>query len=126
MFFSHRVTLPNMSPTLISGVRGVTCYDDALATMGVFFARTGPRNSGDFIIAAVVADIHDFWECTNCFYCPRRPAGNARGARRGKPAAPGGEPGLVANYKQTRSKLVANPSRKPSNKPNALDLGRIS
>ena len=91
VFFSHRVTLPNMSPTLISGVRGVTCYDEALAMMGVFFARTGPRHSGDFIIAAVVADIHDFWECTNYFYCPWRPAGNARSARRGMPAAPGGE-----------------------------------
>ena len=56
-----------------------------------FFARTGPRHNSDFIIAGVVADMHDFWECTNLLYYPRRPAGNARGAWQGMPAAPAGE-----------------------------------
>ena len=52
--FSQRVTLPNMPPTLISGVRGVMrCYE-ALGWMGVFFARTGPIHDGDSIIAVVV------------------------------------------------------------------------
>ena len=57
VFFSQRLTLPNMPSTLISGVRGVMCYNDALGRMGVFFARTGPKRDYHFIIAIVVIGV---------------------------------------------------------------------